>query len=122
MKNNTNLNTLEAYSKALSMADESDRQKLFELSLSPDCIYTDPLVQTKGYAQLSAYISELHKNIPDVAFVITNFKFHHDRSLAHWNMVDGNDNLIFEGASYGLYGVDGRLTQMTGFFEPPQAN
>lgn len=119
---NVYLATWEAYSIAWSMPDESDRLKLLELSLSPDCIYTDPLMQTIGYAQLSAYISELHKNIPGVAFVITDFKNHHDRSLAHWNMVNGNGNLLFEGASYGLYGADGRLTQMTGFFEPPPIN
>jgi hypothetical protein len=32
-------------------------------------------------------------------------------------MVDSNGNVLSQGASYGVYGTDGRLMQMTGFFE-----
>lgn len=67
---------------------------------------------------MSGYMSELHKNVPGVEFVTTDFNSHHGRSLTHWNMVDGKGNIL-SGASYGMYGADGRLTQMTGFFEPP---
>jgi len=52
----------------------------------------------------------------------TDFKNHHDRSLAHWNMVDGNGNVLSQGASYGMYVADGRLMQMTGFFELPDSD
>jgi hypothetical protein len=62
---------------------------------------------------------ELQKNVLGVKFIITDFKNHHDSSLAHWNMTDGNDNVVMQGASVGFYGADGRLTQMTGFYEPP---
>lgn len=84
-------------------------------------MYTDPLIQTSGYEQLSGYMVELQKNVPGVKFIVTNFKNHHDRSLAHWNMTDSSGNIIMQGASFGLYGADGRLTQMSGFYEPPQA-
>ena len=80
---------------------------------------TDPITQVTGYGPLSGYMSELHKNVPGVGFVTTDFKSHHDRSLTHWNMVDGKGNILSQGASYGMYGTDGRLTQMTGFFELP---
>ena len=119
MDSNSHRNTWETYTKSWSVADTSKRLQLFEQCLSPDCVYSDPMTQATGYDQLSGYMSELHKNVPGVAFVTTDFKSHHDRSLTHWNMVDGKGNILSQGASYGMYGADGRLTQMTGFFEPP---
>ena len=94
---------------------------MFEQCLSPECVYTDPIIQATGYGQLSGYMAELQKNVPGVRFVTTDSKNHHDRSLTHWNMLDGKGNILDQGASYGVYGADGRLTQMTGFFEPPAA-
>lgn len=121
MESNSHKNTWETYTKSWSLADPSKRSQLFEQCLNPNCVYTDPLMQATGYSQLSGYMSELHKNVPGVAFVTTDFKSHHDRSLTHWNMVDGKGNILSQGVSYGLYGTDGRLMQMTGFFEPPNA-
>lgn len=121
MESNSHKNTWETYTKSWSVADPSKRLQLFEQCLNPDCVYTDPLMQATGYGQLSDYMSELNKNVPGVEFVTTDFKNHHDRSLTHWNMVDGKGNVLSQGASFGLYGIDGRLMQMTGFFEPPNA-
>jgi SnoaL-like domain len=118
MENNTLKNTWETYTQSWSETEPSKRIQLFEQALSPDCVYTDPLMQTTGYEQLSGYMSELQKNIPGVSFVTTDFKSHHDRSLTHWDMVDGEGNCLAQGGSYGLYGSDGRLAQMSGFFDP----
>jgi len=122
MESNSHQYTWETYTRSWFEIDGSKRLQLFEQSLSSECVYTDPLIQTTGYKQLSGYMSELHKNIPGVRFVTTDFKSHHDRSLTHWNMVDGHGNILSQGASYGLYGADGRLIQMTGFYEVPNAD
>lgn len=119
MENNTHKTIWETYTQSWSETDVSKRLRLFGQALSPDCIYTDPLMQTTGYGQLSGYMEALHNNVPGVSFVTTAFKSHHDRSLAHWDMQDGDGNVLSQGASYGLYGADGRLTQMSGFFDPP---
>lgn len=110
------------YTKSWLEPDRTKRIKLMEQCLSVDCLYTDPLIQVSGYERLSAYISKLQKNLPGVKFLITDFKSHHDRSLAHWDMVDGKGNLLSQGASFGLYGSDGRLNQMTGFSELPNVD
>jgi mannose-6-phosphate isomerase-like protein (cupin superfamily) len=47
--------------------------------------------------------------------VVTDFKVHHDQSLAHWNMVDGNGTVLSTGASFGIY-KNAQLTKMIGFF------
>lgn len=36
-------------------------------------------------------------------------------------MVDGKGTVVATGTSYARFGADGRLTQMTGFFEPKQS-
>lgn len=119
MGNNPYKNTWETYTQSWSEIDAAKRLQLFEECLSPDCVYTDPLMQAAGYEQLAGYMADLQKNVSGVSFVTTDFKSHHDRSLTHWDMVDGEGNRLAQGASYGLYGADGRLTQMSGFFDPP---
>lgn len=69
----------------------------------------------------AAKMAELQVNIPGVRFVTTEFKTHHDRSLTHWNMEDGNGNVLGIGASHFVHDTDGRLMQMTGFFDQPPA-
>jgi hypothetical protein len=122
MESNSHKNTWDNYTKSWSEIDAPKRLLLFEQCLSPDCVYTDPVIQATGYGQLSGYMSELQKNVPGVRFMTTDFKNHHDRSLIHWNMVDGDGNVLSQGASYGMYGADGRLMQMTGFFESPNVD
>jgi hypothetical protein len=87
--------------------------------VSPHCDYADPLIQMGGYRALSGYMAELQKNVPGIKFVTTAFKTHHNTSLAHWNMVDGKDNLLAPGISFLNHSVDGRLVEMSGFFDPP---
>lgn len=111
----------ETYSLAWSELDEGKRLELFEKSVSPHCDYADPLIQMGGYRALSGYMAELQKNVPGIKFVTTAFKTHHDKSLAQWNMVDGNGNLLAPGISALTHSVDGRLVEMSGFFDPPGA-
>lgn len=122
MKNDPQENIWETYTKSWSQTDPSLRLKLFEQCLSPDCTYTDPKTEASGYDHLSRYMSEFQKNVPGGGFTTTDFKSHHDRSLAHWEMKDARGNTIMRGASFSLYGADGRLKHMTGFFEPLKAN
>jgi hypothetical protein len=93
---------------------------LLEQSVSPECIYTDPLTQVQGYDALANYMEAFQKNTPGGAFVTTNLQEHHDQSLAQWNMVDGEGKVISPGTSFARYDADGRLKQMTGFFASPE--
>ena len=122
MTSTTYEKTWEIYTQSWSEMDAIKRLELFGHCLTNDCVYTDPLMQTTGYEQLSEYMSELQRNVPGVSFVTTDFISHHGHSLAHWMMLDGNGNTLLQGASFGLYAVDGRLIQMTGFYEPPGAS
>ncbi len=111
--------SLDTYEASWSATDPAKRLDLFMQSLSPECVYTDPNTQLKGYEQLAGYMSELQRQVPGVRFVTTEFKTHHDRSLTHWQMEDGSGKVIGVGASLFVHASDGRLTQMTGFFDQP---
>jgi hypothetical protein len=112
----------ETYTRSWSVSEDQERVALFEQCLGADCLYSDPVVQTSGYAELSAYMAELLRNMPGARFVTTDFVSHHNQSLAHWNMLDGHGDILSQGASHGLYGADGRLIQMSGFFALPETN
>lgn len=111
-------NTWEAYMKLWAQRDRVKRLKQFEQCLNPTCTYTDPMAQISGYEFLCSYISEFQENVPGGIFITTDFTHHHARSLAHWDMLDSRGKCLSQGASFALYGTDGRVMQMTDFFDP----
>ncbi len=120
MQGNSRRDVWETYAQAWSRVDQARRQQLLEQSVSPECIYTDPLIQVQGHDALSNYMESFQKNTPGRTFVTTNFQEHHDQSLAQWNMADGEGKVLSPGTSFARYDADGRLKQMTGFFAPPE--
>jgi hypothetical protein len=108
--------TWDTYSSAWSQTDPHARAALLGRCLAPDAAYADPTMQAAGHAQLSAYMAAVQGGVPELRFVITDFKSHHNHSLAHWNMVNGQGRVLTPGISHGWYGEDGKLMQMTGFF------
>ena len=116
MEHRSQRETWEDYSACWAETDAGKRGARFAHCLSPECTYLDPRAKLDGYDGLSAYIAELQKNVPGVRFVVTDFKEHHGRSLASWDMLDGKGAVLSRGASFGLYAPDGRLVQMNGFY------
>ena len=109
----------ERYVLAWNSASLLDKRELYRQCLSPDCVYTDPLKQTKGWSELEAYMSEFHQQLPGARFVTQSFATHHGRSIASWQMVDASGSVIGTGTSFGEYDEQLRLRAMTGFFEVP---
>ena len=87
-------------------------------SVSPDCVYTDPTSVSRGHRELTAKMQATQRNFPGARFRNDKFAQHHGQAVSNWTMFDGNGSAIFTGTSYARYGDDGRLAQMTGFFEP----
>ncbi|MGH1506550.1 MAG: nuclear transport factor 2 family protein [Acidimicrobiales bacterium] len=112
----THEDTWATYTASWKTDDPAERSRLFAASLADDCVYTDPLTQAEGWAELAAYMEQFHQQIPGGHFVTTAIEGHHDRVLVTWDMVSGAGDKIGKGTSYGTFGDDGRLTSMTGFF------
>lgn len=111
--------TWETYASSWGAKTAEKKRSLYEQSLAEDCTYTDPLTQRRGFDELLAYMTEFHQMIPGGHFHTLEFIAHNDRSVARWELRDGDENVVDTGISYGEYGPDGKLKTMTGFFVPP---
>lgn len=109
--------TWEHYTVSWREAPADQQRALFESALSHDCVYRDPLGMACGWDELATYIANFHSQIPGGHFVTRKFSSHHQRSLAYWNMVNGQGVVIGEGHSFGCYNEMGKLTSMTGFYD-----
>jgi hypothetical protein len=108
------------YTESWSAASESAKREIFEQCLAPSCAYSDPLMQARGWDELSAYIVTFQRQLPGARFVTEYFLAHHGRSIARWKMLNGAGAEIGSGISYGEYDAQNRLVAMTGFFETPE--
>jgi hypothetical protein len=111
----------DVYSSAWKAQGAAAKKALLARSVVANAVYRDPLAECPGHDALVAYMLEFHKQVPGGHFETTYFLAHHGRSIAKWNMMDGNGKKIGDGVSYGEYGSDGQLVAMTGFFDPPPA-
>ena len=112
--------TWERYVSAWKTTSTSAREAIFTSTLATDNSYTDPLIQTKGHEQLAQYMEQFHQQFPGCYFKTHYFLAHHNCSIARWHMVNGNDEIMSEGISYGTYNDKGLLTTETGFYETPE--
>jgi SnoaL-like domain len=113
------LKTWNIYQSAWGPIDEAARRRLLQESVAVDCIYTDPVSQVHGIEALSTRIGQSQAKFPDAHFRNDSFLEHHGQGLFHWTMYDRNGSVFIKGSSYGRFGTDGRLLQMTGFFAAP---
>ncbi len=113
--------TWERYVSSWKAETPKQRRDIFASSLDEGCVYRDPLKTARGWDELSDYMTDFHRQIPGGHFVTTQFFAHSGRSVARWNMVDGNGTVLGDGISYGEYDDARRLVAMTGFFDPPPA-
>jgi len=116
--NDAYLATWKAYQAAWSDVSDLERQNLLTRNVAEDCLLTDPTSQCHGHAELIARIAQTQQRFPGASFHNDTFAAHHAQALIHWTMRDGNGKAFVQGTSYVRFGEDGRLTQMTGFFDP----
>ena len=106
------------YQAAWSGVSDNHRQRMLDDSVAPDCVYTDPVSVSRGHRELTAKMQATQANFPGATFRNDKFAHHHDQAISSWTMLNKDGDAIFAGTSYARFGDDGRLAQMTGFFEP----
>ena len=115
------LATFETYQSAWrSNISPAERQRRLEASVAEDCAYCDPGFECRGYAELLVKMDHSKQHFPGATFRVDSFLEHHGQAVANWTMFDGRGEEFVTGASHVRFGEDGRLTHMTGFFEPPE--
>lgn len=111
--------TWETYTSSWKAESSLAKRDIFDKCLDPACTYTDPNAQASSWDQLLSYMVEFHQQVPGGHFVTTYFLAYNNQSIAKWNMKTGDDKIIGEGISYCKYNANGKLVEITGFFETP---
>jgi hypothetical protein len=96
--------------------DAADRAAALADVTADDVVYRDPNVEVRGRASFGAYMDGFRRGFPGHRFEIARVDAHHDRSLAHWRLVDGAGVAVQSGVSHAVHDARGLLCDVTGFF------
>lgn len=106
----------ETYRSCWSDYNSNKRTSNLRGIMSDDFEYRDPNIELKGYRQLSDYMAQFQKEFKDASFVISNLNAHHNKLMAHWNMVNSKNEVVGSGIDFAQY-ANGKIKEITGFFE-----
>ena len=95
-----------------------DRPGELAACLTDDVTYCDPQGPVSGRAALSSYLGQFQEAFPGTRFRIESVLHHHGQALASWTLRGAGDELHQRGTSFAVVAEDGRLSAITGFFEP----
>ena len=104
------------YSRIWS-ADRPTRDTELPACLADACAYCDINGSIEGYQQLSNYMEGFQQSVKGGQFRIRSVIHHHNRSLAEWELVGPDDEVLQTGRSFATIATDGRLASITGFFD-----
>lgn len=105
----------ETYRACWSEGDSSQRNIRLQEIIAADFQYYDPNIEMEDYLQLSDYMAQFQREFAGCSFIITDFKIHHSRSLAHWDMISAESEVVAQGVDFAFY-AQGKLKTITSFF------
>lgn len=119
------LNTaLAGYFAMWNEDDPARRRAIIEETWTPDASYVEPLMAVTGYDALNSGVAGLQAQFPGHSIRPAGAaENHHDRVRFRWELIGpGGGAPIAGGTNVGVLAPDGRLRQVTGFFDfAPQA-
>jgi len=121
MEQDNHRETWRTYQAAWEDVSPDRRRQLLSESVAPNCEYSDPLIECRGVAEIGARIERAREEAPGITFRNDDFHRHHDHCVAVWRRFTAAGRADFVGTSYGRFGDDGRLVQITGFPAPVQS-
>ena len=117
--NNQHRINWDRYSHTWKLKTAEEKRAQLEQCMSERAVYRDPLVEAHTMDELVAYMLEFHQQIPGGHFVVTHYQTHHGRSIAEWEMRNGENLVLGTGTSFAEYDEAGKILSATGFFEVP---
>jgi hypothetical protein len=85
--------------------------------LADGCSYCDVNGLIEGREALSRYMGGFQASVKGGRFEILSVLHHHDRMLAEWRLLAPNGAVLQTGRSFATRIDDGRLQNITGFFD-----
>ena len=112
---------VDSYFAMWNETDSARRRAAIAAAWSHDASYLDPMLAADGLDALDAMVVGVHERFPGHHFRLTGaIDTHHDRARWGWEFVGpaGGPPLV-AGVDFAVLAPDGRLRQVTGFFERP---
>ncbi len=111
---------VECYFAMWNERDPARRRDLIAATWSPDASYLDPLFAAEGPDALDALVAGVHAQFPGHRFRLTGaVDVHHDRARWDWELAGPDSGApVATGVDFAVLAPDGRLREVTGFFEP----
>jgi len=99
------------------------RRELIAATWAPDPRYADPLFAADGADALDALVAAGPQQFPGHRFRLTTAVASlHDRARWGWELVGPDGGApVAEGVDFAVLAPDGRLREVTGFFQQPAA-
>jgi hypothetical protein len=110
---------IEGYFAMWNERDPARRRAIITATWTPDGSYIEPLMAVEGHEALDAGVAGMQAQFPGHSIrPLGDFETHHDRVRWRWELIgpDGGDALA-AGTNIGVLAPDGRLRQVTGFFD-----
>lgn len=109
---------IERYLKSWNETDPLRRRVLIEEIYAEHAVYTDPMVQARGWEALDATIATVQSMFPGHVFQLAGpVDAHHDMARFHWHLLaPGADEPLVIGFDVAQLD-DGRIRQVLGFLD-----
>ena len=91
----------------------------FEACLAEDIRYCDPNGPVAGRDALARYMAGFRATMPGTRFRIDGVAAHNGRTLSRWHLQGADGAVLQTGRSFAQHDEQGRLRDITGFFDAP---
>ena len=112
---------VDGYFAMWNETDQARRREVIEATWTSDASYVDPMFDAEGQDALDAMVAGVHEQFPGHRFRPTGtVDVHNDRARWGWELTGPSDSsAVVSGVDFAVFAADGRLREVTGFFEQP---
>ena len=110
---------VDGYFAMWNETDPGRRREAIAAAWSQDGSYVDPMLEAEGAEALDRMVAAVHERFPGHRFQLVGaIDAHHDRARWGWELAgpDGGPAVV-AGVDFAVLTPDGRLREVTGFFE-----
>lgn len=109
---------VERYLAIWNETDAGRRRELIAATWTEACRYVDPVFAAAGHDEIESMTAGFQQQFPGLTFVHTGeIESHHDRIRYTWDLVDATGERQAAGTDVAVIASDGRLADVTGFFD-----